>query len=538
MAAEFNTRKAILQYRNPDIVLDDLSVVDTSNQKGDIEANDRKVNNTQKKYFGFVEPLIKINSHHVSGLKFFKLDITGFKPTLMFRFVTIDEKFITTSFPKDGDIVSIYIRPVGELFKPIRMDFIINEVISNLNHQPYDNYEASSGRFQSYTVMAEIRIPKIYTNISKVYKGNSTDVLIKIAEELKLGYASNETKTNDEMNWLSPNIDYQTLIRNVVNGAWISDEDYFDCWIDQYYNINFVNLKKQFDEKNDTLETMRVAYGTEDYGDQVGGTETMEVEIPLLLTNSSQFTKSPLFIRDLALEQNAGRINQDLGYFQRIQFYDDKLVSDRPKNKFVGYNIESITNKNLGGRDVLNKGRLGEKLYREEIKKTYIGTMYFENVHENFQQASVQNILNRNDSYKILLRVKNAKWTPFLYRGQTFPVVILSEGSSTMASSSKYSPAGGQASSLATPGDKRMVNAFLSGNYVVLGFTIEYDEYGMYQTMILGKKQWSLNPGLSSEPISLDPKLFDADFNDLVKNASSLLQESLQKVKNDIYSKK
>lgn len=538
MAVEFNTRKAILQYRNPDIILDDLSVVDTSNQKGDIEANDRKVNNTQKKYFGFVEPLIKINSHHISGLKFFKLDITGFKPTLMFRFVTIDEKFITTSFPKDGDLVSIYIRPVGELFKPIRMDFIINEVISNLNHQPYENNEASTGRFQSYTVMAEVRIPKLYTNISKVYKGNSTDVLIKIAEELKLGYASNETKTKDEMNWLSPNIDYQTLIRQVVNGSWISDEDYFDCWIDQYYNLNFVNLKKQFDEKNDKLETMRVAYGTEDYGDQVGGTETMEIEIPLVLTNSTQFAKSPLFIKDLALEQNAGRINQDLGYFQRIQFYDDKLVSDRPKNKFVGYNIESVTNRNLGGRDVLNKGRLGEKLYREEIKKTYIGTMYFENVHENFQQASVQNILNRNDSYKILLRVKNATWTPFLYRGQTFPVVILSEGSTTMASSAKYSPAGGQAASLATPGDKRMVNAFLSGNYVVLGFTIEYDEYGMYQTMILGKKQWTLNPGLSSEPATLDPKLFDADFNDLINNASALLQQSLQKIKNDIYSKK
>ena len=538
MAAEFNLRKAILQYRNPDIVLDDLSVVDTASQKGDIKVNEGKVNNTQKKYFGFVEPLIKINSHHISGLKFFKLDITGFKPTLIFRFNTIDEKFISTSFPKDGDIVSVYIRPLGELFKPIRMDFIINEVVSPLNHQPYDNSDASTGKYQSYTVMAEVRIPKLYKHVSKVYKGNSTDVLIKIAEELKLGYASNETKTKDEMNWICPNLDYQTMIRQVVNGAWISEEDYFDCWIDQYYNINFVNLKKQFDETNPVLETMRMAYGAEEYGDQIGGTETKEVEFPLLLTNSSQFLKSPLFIKDLALEQNAGKINQDLGYFHRIQFYDDKLVSDKPKNKFVGYDIESVTNKNLGSRDSVNKGRLGEKIYREEIKKTYIGTMYFENVHENFQQASVQNIINRNDSYKILLRVKNATWTPFIYRGQTFPVVILSEGSTTMSSSSKYSPDGTQKSSLSTPGDKRMVNAFLSGNYVVLGFTIEYDEYGMYQTMILGKKQWALNPGLSSDPQTLDPKVFDADFNDLVKNASSKLQESLGKIKSDIYSSK
>jgi hypothetical protein len=197
------------------------------------------------------------------------------------------------------------------------------------------------------------------------------------------------------------------LIKNIVNGSWLSDEDYFDCWIDQYYNINFVNLKKQFDDVNPKIETMRMAYGADGGKDLMAGTETAEVEFPLLLTNSTQFSKSPLFIKDLSVEQNAGRINQDLGYFQEIQFYDDKLVSDNPENKFVGYNIESITNKNLGSRDSLNKGRLGEKLYREEVKKTYVGTMYFENVHENFQQASIQNILNRNDSYKIILRVKN-----------------------------------------------------------------------------------------------------------------------------------
>jgi hypothetical protein len=64
-----------------------------------------------------------------------------------------------------------------------------------------------------------------------------------------------------------------------------------------------------------------------------------------------------------------------------------------------------------------------------------------------------------------------------------------------------------------------------------------YDLQGMYQTMILGKKQWALNPGLASDPISLDPKSFDANFNDFVKNASSILQENSQKIKSDIYSK-
>jgi hypothetical protein len=387
--------------------------------------------------------------------------------------------------------------------------------------------------------MAEVRIPKLYKHVCKSFNGNSSDALLKISEDLGLGYASNEAKTKDSMNWLSPNLDYQTLIRDIVNNAWLGEEDYFDCWIDQYYNINLINLKKQFDDVNPKLENMRMAYGADSFGDTFpggGAPETHEVEFPLLLTNSTQFSKSPLFITDMSIDQNAGSINKDLGYFQKIQFYDSKLVSDKPKNKFVEYDIESVTNKNLGSRDTINKGRLGEDLYKEEIKKTYIGTMYFDNVHENFQQASVQNILNRNDSYKIILKVKNRAWTPFLYRGQTFPVAIFSEGSTAVSSSATYNPVGGQKSSLANDADKRNINAFLSGNYVVLGFNIEYDEQGIYQSMLLGKKQWSLNPGLASEPISLDPKIFDADFNDLVKNVSTNLQENTQRLKSDIYN--
>jgi len=538
MSADINLRKAILQYMNPDIVLDELSLPDTSSQKGDdLELNDQKANNIQKKYFGFSKPLIRINSQIIESIKYFKLDITGFKPTLIFRFETIDEKFLFTSFPKDGDVVSVYIRALGEMFKPIRMDFIITEVISPFNNGPYVDYTPSTGKYQSYTVMAEVKIPNLYKHICKSFKGNSNDAILKIAEDLGLGYASNETKMNDSMNWISPNVDYETLIKNIVNSSWLGEEDYFDCWIDQYYNINFINLKKQFDDvKSTQIETSRMAYGPDYFGDMSAGTEPAEVEFPLILTNSTQYSKSPLFIKDLSIEQNAGRINNDLGYFQKIQFYDNNLVSDKPKNKFVEYDIESVTNKNLGSRDTINKGRLGENVYKEQVKKTYVGTMYFENVHQNFQQASIQNILNRNDSYKIILRIKNRSWTPFLYRGQTFPVVIVTEGSTGVASSSKYSPTGGEKSSLSTPGDKRMINGFLSGNYVVLGFTVEYDMMGMYQTMILGKKQWMLNPGLSSEPETLDPKIFDADFNDLVENSSSILQENIQKLKSDIYS--
>jgi hypothetical protein len=137
-----------------------------------------------------------------------------------------------------------------------------------------NNYEPSSGKFQTYTITGEVRIPKLYKNISKNFRGSSADALIKISEDLGLGYASNEAKTNDTMNWISPNVDYETFIKQVVNGSWLEEEDYFDCWIDQYYNLNLVNLKKQFDEQNSVLETIRMAYGADYITDLAPGAET------------------------------------------------------------------------------------------------------------------------------------------------------------------------------------------------------------------------------------------------------------------------
>ena len=50
MAIQFNLRKAILQYKDPTIVLDELAIVDTSSQEGDIDSNNQKDGNIQKKY--------------------------------------------------------------------------------------------------------------------------------------------------------------------------------------------------------------------------------------------------------------------------------------------------------------------------------------------------------------------------------------------------------------------------------------------------------------------------------------------------------
>lgn len=504
--ASINVNKSILQITKPSIVLDELSTINTSYGEGDQSLQDSESNNTQKRSYGFDKPLIKINNVFISGIQSFTLNLSGFIPKLIFKFQSIDERFIYTSYPKDGDIISLYIRATGEEYKPIRMDFIITEVISqfstNLNNDV--DSQSSTGRYNQFTIKGETRIPKLYRHVCKAIRGTSYDALLQISNDLGLGFTSNEKKTSDEMTWISPNLDYSNFIKNVSLSSWLSDEDYFDCWIDQYYNLNFVNMKKQFDEKNE-LESLKIPYGVDENRSIIGGVDPIEGDFPLFFSNSSFYRKYPTFITSFSVDHNAGRINNDLGYFQNIQFYDSQLKSDKPKNKFVNYIIESITNKGTGTRTVVNKGRLGENLYREEIKKTYIGTVYHENVHQNIQQALVQNILNKNDNYKILLKIKNRYWTPFVYRGQNIIVNIVHEDSTTVAADSKLRINKDSNDNTVKNPEARKSNLFLSGNYVILGIEISYKKSeGIYQTLILGKKEWALNEGLASDPDILD----------------------------------
>ena len=46
----------------------------------------------------------------------------------------------------------------------------------------------------------------------------------------------------------------------------------------------------------------------------------------------------------------------------------------------------------------------------------------------------------------------------------------------------------------------RNTNAFLSGVYIILGISIEFGPEGIKTILKLGKRKWSINPGIASEP--------------------------------------
>jgi hypothetical protein len=497
-------KKTIIQLDKEKIVLDELSYPDPGNSK-DKEAvsntANREANDT-----GFGMPLIKINSYIVKNLSFFKLDLTGKIPSLIFRFSSEDEHFLYTSYPKDGDVVCIFIKSVSELYKPIRMDLLVTEVLNQFlppKLGEFNTGQADNPTKPVFTIKAQMRVPGLLQHVCKGFKNKTSfEVLREIAKDLGLGFASNVKSTNDRMNWICPNKTYYKFIDDVCNSSWESEEDFFDWWIDSAYVLNFVNLKKQLLEKSKDDTQVLVTAGVERgiLGGLDGNQKSEEYKVPLYFTNDPKYKKYPIYVRSYSVKNAAGYIINNFGYSRDLQFYDSRLVNDRPINKYVKYKVEYVTDKDLGPSSTLFKGRVNEDVYKKETKKTWVGTQYGENQHKNIQQAIVQNRINKYENFKVYLETQMHSFIPWVYRGQNIPLRIV-HSSSTRAKSAASEGSG------KNPIDVKqhklgnnVDNKFLSGSYMIMGSYIEYIDSQIIQSFVLGKREWLINDGRGSDP--------------------------------------
>jgi hypothetical protein len=500
-----DSKKTIIQLDKETIVLDELAIADEANtgDKGSVD----KGQNRQEIDYGFGIPLIKINSYMVRNLEYFRMDLTGKIPSVIFRFVPEDEAFLYTSYPKDGDLVCLFIRSTSELYKPIRMDLLITEVLNQFSTSKID--DKSYGRGAAFIIKAEMRIPTMYSHVVKAYPNKTSfQTLRAIAKELGLGFASNESDTKDSMTWINPGESYFKFIHDICDSAWKGEEEFFDWWIDQHYVLNFVNIKKQLlDQSTDQTEVL-AALGTE--RGLPGGLDSNhkpdEIKMPLMFTNDGYYKNYPFFVTTYAVKNSSGYIVNNFGYSRKMQFYDTGLVSDKPINKYVKYSVNYQTEKSLGPSSTLFKGRPNENVYQKETKSTWAGTVYRDNIHANYQQASVQNKINRFENFKVYLEAQMHSFIPWVYRGQNVPTRIVH------ASAVQAKVAAGEGMDK-PPTDKEQHvagrkpdNKFLSGVYMIMGSYIEYIDSKIVQSFLLGKRQWAINDGRASDPEPLVSK--------------------------------
>ena len=498
------------------IELDEITDVARTNEGDDREKKTILGDNTDSTY-GSVTPTVFINGYHVSPyMNAFSLEMNGFLPVLKFSFIARETAFLSASYPKDGDIVSVYIRSLLE-YKPLRMDFNIlsvsSEITSRLDPKGIDPVAKSSNL--RFNILAECRIPGLYTHRSKSFSGsNSYETLLEISQELSLGFATNDSSPGDTMSWLCPNYSYYDFVREVTESAYKNDNSFYLSFVDCYYNLNFINLGNQFSFLKDPKYTALVSIGSKGVivdAKIPGGSNPDENEYPLMVSNRYKSGEFPFGINGYILISNSGQKANSTGYITEIIFYDEGSGSQNPTEKVISYDIESVTPDSIDDSMFLQKGRMREEIYREERRVEWMGVLneYSEDnpgVHSNYFHAQYQNRMNMEDVTKFTLRVELESYFPGIYRGQVLPIEIL-----VINNTDERKNNSGSLENLESPReDENVVDEFLSGIYVVMGMEIVWDSRGMKQILNLCRRVWKVNTSGKAQKFSPLPKVGSA----------------------------
>lgn len=467
--------RKILSITKPTILLDQMDMVDTSAPNAAMKSTENEF-----KKAGFLYPLVGINKYQfdASEVTRFRLDFTGFMPEVSINVVSGNGIFLSKNFPKDGDPVSIFIRSKMDEFKPIRADF----EITSINSAPsFDN----TGEVIQFTIDGILRIPGIFADHCKAFSDKTSfDTLQAVANDLTIGFASNETLTSDQMKWLCPFDSYHKFIKDVTAASYKNDDSFFGAFIDCHYFLNFININNQFSDDYEDIDALdSFSENTDFYNDQ----SITKFNTKLVLCNHKNFMGSSNYIEKYTLLGNSGQVVIENGYRRYTQFYDNFFKADLPKDKYQSFFVESLNTD--GVRDkILNKGRIKEDFYNNTNKYKWLGNQMSlpkGNAHENHIYARVHNWQNIQDLEKMMLYVVLSKPNFNIYRGQRIPVVIINMGNTMRQKSTQDEGASAE--------DRISRDKFLTGYYMVHGIKYYWDAIGGFkQELLLTRREWPI----------------------------------------------
>lgn len=428
---------------------------------------------------GQAYPFVIMNGKEIQNtmLSRLEIDCMGFMPKLTMTMNILGGKvdFFKRSFPRAGDIVSIFLRSPNDNIKPIRNDYQI--VTVDYLGSPYQGDMGAS----TLRIIGRLYIPNFYAQRAFAIQGTSYEVLKKIAEELEIGFASNVDSTNDEMKWMSVG-NYETFINNVANHAWEDENSFFNTFIDFYYNINLINVNKQFtyapEGQPGVISDINVRIPVEN--------KTFEYPVKAFaLTNDLQTMSFNNYITKFNVINNASLITFKEGVQKDYTLYDfssKTLVYDSITPLSTADAPQNVTPL------FLNIGT------GTQPSRTWLGVQYSSpigNVHKNYNFAEMVNTFNLMEIEKMMLEAVLVNPNLFIHRGQRVPVLLFNYGDNiNMLTSTdpKYKM---------TDRTNAVLNSFLSDFYYVKGHKIVYDpvqQVGFSQFIYLTKREWVNSP--------------------------------------------
>jgi len=478
----------------------------------DLESNDSKNKITLPKFAGYkqnrglTEPFIKIGNIRLQygQIRSLKIWQDEFVPRILITLIDVDSEFSTGKFPVSNILISVFIKSAIKKLKNFSCDFIITNISS---------FNISDNEIQ-YTFTGDMHIPKLHTNVSKAFSQvTSLDALLLIAKDLKLGFADNLTEnTNDKMTWLMPNYSYKSAITHISKMAYSNEEHFFDCFIDRYYMLNFINVEKQFEKIDDELN---VAYIHYDYNNLIEANKinpeksntTEPTAVQLMITNNNALIETDLYIIDYSLVSNHGEILKNNALKRNLYWYDHggnineglTKTSDLDSANFTTHFIEPLTGTQDNNGTLPQTTSISEFVDTNPADQTFVGQWVgvdYGNAHTHYKFSQLLNNHNHNDLEKNMLKVKLSGFNNNIIRGSRLKVEIYvdkvtssladinrTDEDSTEAQSNKLS-------NFPNNTNTQLVDRFLSDYYYVKTISYSYTNETFETDLLLTKRNW------------------------------------------------
>jgi hypothetical protein len=444
------------------------------------------------KYKGTKFPYITFMGREftITEILSFEIDCSNFLPIMHLEVFIQDRAFIAHRLPKDGDIISVYMRSHNDVYKPLRNDYLITHIETTSME---DN-----GVGNIFYVTGVLNLKQIWVEKNKAFKGTSMDVIMKVADELQLGFATNiDGNMSDEMTWICDWKSYKDFLLHIAQHSWKDEKRFYRIFIDVYYYVNFIEVEKQLDQTKEFDEALLVYEKTEflDSSPIAPLDELPNEKTIVYLTNFSMYDDNNAYITNYELLNNSSQISYSEGYGKKMYYYDYFLKEISETNKI---NFNPLFTPGTESTKIRLRGLKDEQIEKEHLKNIWNGVQYslpIGNVHQNFSKANYQNYVNNKELEKLQLIIDMKFWNPSIIKMERIPIILFEMGdlettSSFMSQNELDDFKNNQENVMI--GNAYTINRFLSGFYIVEGIKIKYKAGMGYNTasLTLTRREW------------------------------------------------
>ena len=462
-------------------------------------------------------PIIRINDMVLGkdDIQSMLISSRGFLPTIELSLKFANTALISKNMPKDGDMISVFVRTNTSAINYLRNDFIINHVDSNISSKSANN---------TVFLRGELFIEGFTSNNNTFgIIGTSKDVMKEIAKKFKMGFAYNDADDMDDLqNWLCCFSSPQGFIEDVTRHSWKNNMSFFKSWVDLYYNLCFVNVNKFLSSDENPEDEIDLTFfsSTVALNSLTSSNDKPDDVKPFLkvFSNFDSFKGSSFYIskwhpvnRSNSLSSGYSNIihsfthNQNV-YIENKDNCEDTLIVNPvyDTSKLDSYIIlrgrakydENANPDNEQARvnysmqnTYINHIWSGVEYKMDKDENSSSNNTWSGNVHHNYHNAAHQNEINDIELNKLYIEVVCDGLCLQVMRGERVPVFL------------KYN----------TPLDKNIspddpgFNRFYSGYYIVDSIEYKYNGkvktgYSSFSTlMTLKRREWPTPEAIKSD---------------------------------------